>query len=155
MYIIIRISIQSSILYSVGSSPCSPTSIRNENIREKFDTIIREYQQSLARNDYQLESLNQQELCELIVLLRERLCNHTPAITNDVSTNQCTQTQQKNDQILKDLFQQSRNQTALLANINTILSKPTDIKTVAKLSLAVLFVWTVKTHIIDACLKAK
>ena len=150
MYIIIRISIQNSILYSVGSSPCSPTSIRNENIREKFDTIIREYQQSLARNDYQLESLNQQELCELIVLLRERLCNHTPATTNE-----CTQTQQKNDQILKDLFQQSRNQTALLANINTILSKPTDIKTVAKLSLAVLFVWTVKTHIIDACLKAK
>jgi len=150
LYIIIRISIQNSILYSLGSSPCSPTSIRNENIREKFDTIIREYQQSLARNDYQLESLNQQELCELIVLLRERLCNHTPAITNE-----CTQTQQKNDQILKDLFQQSRNQTALLANINTILSKPTDIKTVAKLSLAVLFVWTVKTHIIDACLKAK
>ena len=150
MYIIIRISIQNSILYSLGSSPCSPTSIRNENIREKFDTIIREYQQSLARNDYQLESLNQQELCELIVLLRERLCNHTPAITNE-----CAQTQQKNDQILKDLFQQSRNQTALLANINTILSKPTDIKTVAKLSLAVLFVWTVKTHIIDACLKAK
>jgi len=150
LYIIIRISIQNSILYSLGSSPCSPTSIRNENIREKFDTIIREYQQSLARNDYQLESLNQQELCELIVLLRERLCNHTPAITNE-----CAQTQQKNDQILKDLFQQSRNQTALLANINTILSKPTDIKTVAKLSLAVLFVWTVKTHIIDACLKAK
>ncbi len=65
----------------------------------------------------------------------------------------CEQRNVNNDQILHDLFEQSRTQIELLRKIIEILSKLNVFKTIIKLSLAFLFIWTVKTHIIDAYTK--
>ena len=101
-----------------------------------------------------LALLDKDELCELIYHLRNRLFNDTLSTPDSVNM-VCEEQNHHNDQILRHLFEQSQNQTALLAKITNILSQPTDLKTIVKLSLAVLFVWTVKTHIIDAYLKHK
>jgi hypothetical protein len=124
--------------------------MNNEIMREKFNTIIREYKESINKNNQDLHSLDKEELCELIIRLRERLFNDT--LSSSVNNNRRNL---NNDKILRDLFEQSQNQTELWKKITEILSKPIDFKTIIKLSLAFMFVWTVKTHIIDAYMKLK
>jgi hypothetical protein len=118
-------------------------------MREKFNTIIREYKESINKSDQDLDLLDKEELCKLIIRLKEELFIDT------LSTSNSEQRNLNNNKILRDLFEQSQTQTELLKKIVEILSKPIDFKTVIKLSLAFIFVWTVKTHIIDAYLKHK
>lgn len=118
--------------------------IDKEKVREQFNCIIREYKESINKNDQDLNLLDKDELCELIVRLREQLFSSTLSTTDRNLSN---------DKILRDLFEQSRTQTELLEKITQNLSNPIDCKTIIKLSMAFMFVWTVKTHIIDAYLK--
>jgi Fe2+ transport system protein B len=128
--------------------------MNNQIMREQFNASIREYKESINKRDHDLHLLEKEELCELIVRLRERLFNDTLS-TSDIDDSNCEQRNQNNDQILRDLFEQSRNQTELLEKMTEIFSKPINFKTIIKLSLAFIFIWTVKTHIIDAYTKRK
>ncbi len=75
--------------------------------------------------------------------------------TSDNNDNTRVQQNRSTDPTIRNLFEQSQNQTELLRNITEALAKLSDFKTIIKLSLAFMFAWTVKTHIIDAYLKHK
>jgi translation initiation factor 2 alpha subunit (eIF-2alpha) len=113
----------------------------NQRKREQFSKIIREYKRSINKHEQDLNSLDKEELCELIRRLKDRLYDD-PLSTFD-----------SNEENINDILIKVNNQTELLNKIIELLSKPIDFKTIIKLSMAFLFVWTVKTHIIDAYLK--
>lgn len=127
-------------------------------MHEQFDKIIREYKESINKSNEDLKLLDKEQLCELIIRLRERLfddsllsSNHNPRNSEEQNLNN----NNNNNQILQEMFKHVKTQTELLQQINETLSKATDFKSIVKLSMAVLFTWTVKTHIIDAYLKQK
>jgi hypothetical protein len=121
-------------------------------MRERFDQIIREYKESINKINHDLHSLQPAELEELINRLREQLFSD---ISSSSTNNNNNSTEQNTNVILRELFQQSHNQTELLRKLIEILPNLNDLKTIAKLVAACLFVWTVKTHIIDAYIKHK
>jgi hypothetical protein len=87
--------------------------------------------------------LKKEELYELIKRLQEQFFNGVLS-TFDNNNKNCEQKNLDNCQVLRELFEQSRNQTELLRNITEILSKLSVIKTIIKLSLTFLFMWTAK-----------
>lgn len=93
-----------------------------------------------------MNSLTKEELTQLVHYIRERLFKETRT-TSERSRN--------DDSLIRSLFEQSRTQTELLQRMTEILSQPIDFKTMIKLALVFLFVWTVKTHIIDVYIKQK
>lgn len=124
-------------------------------MREQFNLIINNYKESVNENNKDLKALNRDELCQLVVQLREQLFTNTASLTLSPppSYKSLEEENINNNQFLRDIFEQSRNQTELLEKITQNLSNPLDCKTIIKLSMAFLFTWTVKTHIIDAYLK--
>ena len=101
-----------------------------------------------------MNSLTKEELTQLVHYVRERLFKETlSASENSQSDHQ--QRNRNEDLLVRSLFEQSRTQTELLQRMTEILSQPIDFKTIIKLALVFLFVWTVKTHIIDVYIKHK
>lgn len=113
--------------------------------REQYQNIIKEFTYATNRNDKILKFLTKEELIKLIIQLRDQLFNKNLLTTeNDGETND------NNNQILHDLFNRSHNLAELLKGITETLPKQTNIKTIIQLSLAYIFIWTVKAHIIPA-----
>jgi uncharacterized membrane protein len=128
--------------------------VYNQKKREQLNTLIREFKESINENDDDLQSLAKEELCQLVNHIRERLFNDTLSTSNTDDRNRVQQNR-RTDPMIRNLFEQSQNQTELLRKITEILSNPIDSKTIIKLALVVLFIWTFKTHIIDAYIKHK
>ncbi len=126
----------------------------NQRKREEFDTLIREFKESINKSDDDLQSLTKEELCQLVTHMRERLFSETLS-TSGNNDNTPVQQNRTTDPTIRNLFEQSQNQTELLRRITEMLSNPIDSKTIIKLALVVLFIWTLKTHIIDAYIKHK
>ncbi len=126
----------------------------NQKKREQFDTLIREFKESINKSDDDLQSLTKEELCQLVNHIRERLFNDILS-TSDNNDNTRVQQNRTTVPTIRTLFEESQSQTELLRKITEILSNPIDSKTIIKLALVVLFIWTLKTHIIDAYIKHK
>lgn len=113
--------------------------------RKRYQTIIQEFEDTIIINNEALKLLTKEELVKLIVHLRCQLFNNSLLTTeNDEETND------NNNQILRNLFDQSHNLTELMTKITETLPKLTSLKTIIQLSLTYIFVWTVKTHIAPA-----
>ncbi|CAF3630830.1 unnamed protein product [Rotaria socialis] len=135
-----------SILSSVATpSSVSSTLVENQNFQVALQTIVREFKRRVDQTYNDSEPITDAEVPELVRFVREQILHNNPS--SSTIDNSSSQEQRINDQLtLRELLHHPRNQTELLKKIVEILSTMTEPRTIIKLSLAFMFIWTIRGY---------
>ncbi|CAF3842773.1 unnamed protein product [Rotaria sp. Silwood1] len=114
----------------------------NEITPTHLNTIISDCQELFGMSDNDLQALTKDELIQRITRLRQQHFSDTTSLRKPSNNNSHQQEVINNQQILQELLIQSRNQTEFLKNINRVLTNLISPSTIAKLSLFIMFLYT-------------
>lgn len=111
------------------------TSVNNRIQYESLTAVIRDFRESINQSNHDAQPMTEEEFSQFVNYIRRRVLTNTPRLP---------QTENNNfREILEQILQHSQNQTEFLRRITDILSNITETRTVIKLSLAFVFVWTI------------
>lgn len=137
------------------SPPQSATSTLASDVNSRrFDTIIRQYKQSINKKRQDLNKLQRNELSDLILKLRQELFTETSQILTDSerSDDEDEKKNQTDDQFLQHLLSRSLDQNELLLRLVDRLTTPQpaqpanapnlDIDGIIKVIIAIMLLYT-------------
>jgi hypothetical protein len=111
------------------------TSVNNRFQYDSLTAVIRDFRESINQSNRDAQPMTEEEFSQFVNYIRRQIFTNTsplPQTENNYS-----------QEILEQILQESRNQTEFLRRITDILSNITETRTVIKLSLVFVFVWTI------------
>jgi len=110
------------------------TAVNNRIQYDSLTAVIRNFRESINQSNHDAQPMTEEEFSQFVNYIRRRVFINTPSLPQTGNSN--------SQEILEQILQHSRNQAESLRRINDILSNITETKTLIKLSLAFVFVWT-------------
>jgi hemerythrin-like domain-containing protein len=111
------------------------TSVDNRIQHDSLTAVIRDFRESINQSNRDAQPMTEEEFSQFVNYIRRRIFTNTSPLPQTENNN--------SREILETILQESRNQTEFLRRITDILSNITETRTVIKLSLAFVFVWTI------------
>ncbi len=111
------------------------TSVNNRIQYDSLTAVIRDFRESINQSNRDAQPMTEEEFSQFVNYIRRRIFTNTSPLPQTENNN--------SREILEKILQESRNQTEFLRRITDILSNITETRTVIKLSLAFVFVWTI------------
>jgi glutamyl-tRNA reductase len=110
------------------------TSVNNRIQYDSLTAVIRDFRESINQSNHDAQPMTEEEFSQFVNYIRRRVFINTSSLSQTGNNN--------SQEILEQILQHSRNQAESLRRITDILSNITETKTLIKLSLAFVFVWT-------------
>jgi hypothetical protein len=111
------------------------TFVNNRIQYDSLTAVIRDFRESINQSNRDAQPMTEEEFSQFVNYVRRRIFTNTSPLPQTENNN--------SREILEKILQESRNQTEFLRRITDILSNITETRTVIKLSLAFVFVWTI------------
>ncbi len=140
-------------LVTMLTEQTTTSTFTNDVNSRRFDTIIRQYKQSIKKKRQHLNRLKRNELSDLIIKLRQELFTETSQVLTDSERSDEEDEKQNNDaQFLQHLLNRSLEQNDLLLSLVDRLTTPQPMERntpqnlnmdgIVKVILAIMLLWT-------------